>query len=150
MTDNQAKSFRRLLATGVFCYGTPEQEELIVRGGDDDPWSEPDIQEYLDEVREYQATLNMNDVFGWALAFGQKVPDGDLEELDRLVKWYGYIGAIYYTSEKNGAMRSEFEHYQRAIDFVREEEKLRTEHPNPSDLAYFKASYALPSPVTPS
>ena len=70
-------------------------------------------------------TLDMNDTFGWALAFGEYVPDMDLPEVARLFRDYGYCGLYYWVSEKNGGMPSEFFLMSRKIEFVRHEEKLR-------------------------
>lgn len=148
MTDAQRRAFDLINALDLFYYGTPEQEEAIVRkeasmDGGREFWTEEEIQDHLREVRDLQCVLNMNDTFGWALAWGEKVPDEDLEEVARLVRTYGSHGAVYYVSEKNGRQRSEFADVQRGIDFVRIEETVRREHPGSSERAYFKTAYTL-------
>lgn len=101
--------------------------------------------EYKQEVVEGAQILNMNDCFGWALAWGKHVPDEDLVELAELIWRYGWCGALYYTSEHSDKCRSEFADNQRFIDFVRSEEAIRKEVPNSNRRAYHKVSYQLPA-----
>lgn len=92
---------------------------------------------------ELLQTLNLNDVWGWAVADGEYIPDENLAEAAELFYRYGNCGILYWVSERRGGERSEFRDVNRFIDFVREEEKLRREIPNPSKRAYKKITYAL-------
>jgi hypothetical protein len=97
-----------------------------------------------DEVEPRLArTLNMNDTFGWALAFGEEVPDDALDEVARLYEEYGACGLYYWVSERNDGMRSEFHDVQRRIDFVRHEEEFRKKTPGSTKQAYTKLVYTL-------
>ena len=95
------------------------------------------------ESEKDKQTLNMNDTFGWALALGEYVPDEKLSEVGTLFRRYGDAGLLYWVSEKNDGMRSAFEDVNRAIDFVRHEEKLRKEVPSSTERAYKKMTYVL-------
>ena len=88
-------------------------------------------------------TLNMNDTFGWAEAFGEEVPEESIQEVATLFWYYGQVGLIYWVSERNGGMRSEFEDVNRYIDFVRHEEQLRKQEPSSSKRAYMELVYTL-------
>ena len=88
-------------------------------------------------------TLNQNDTWGWALAWGVKVPDDELAELARLFWHYGNCGVLYWVSARNENMRSEFLDNNRAIDFVMHEEALLKEIPDSSARAYKKITYTL-------
>lgn len=90
-------------------------------------------------------TLNMNDVWGWATAWGEYVPDSELVEVAQLFYSYGWCGILYWMSERHGHMRSEFEDINRFVDFVRQEEALTKEIPNSSSRAYAKRTYTLGS-----
>lgn len=76
---------------------------------DDEDWGERD-------------TLNFNDTWCWASAWGQRVPEDELPEVARLFRSYGRCGLLYWMSEINQQMRSEFHDNNRFIDFVRNEE----------------------------
>jgi len=100
-----------------------------------------------DEDKEYNKkmmqTLNMNDTWAWACADGEYVPDDKLPEVARLFWYYGQSGLLYWASEQNDQLRSEFHHYNRAIDFVRHEENLVKKIPDHSTRAYTKINYTL-------
>jgi hypothetical protein len=98
-----------------------------------------------DEEPEQAQTLNMNDVFGWALAWGEYVSDAELLAVADLYKRYGFCGLVYWVSQKHEGMRSEFEDINRFIDFVNHEEALRMECPDDSNRAYKRISYVLGS-----
>lgn len=87
--------------------------------------------------------LNMNDTWCWASAWGEEVPDEKAKELAELIWWYGHAGVLYWVSEQHGQMRSEFEDNNRAIDFVRQEEKIKKEVPDSTKRAYAKRSYTI-------
>lgn len=116
-----------------------EARELLGRAGlfygdyDDD-----------DESPKMKQTLNMNDTWFWATAFGEEVTDDELPEVARLFRLYGWCGVLYWVSEKNDQMRAEFEDVNRFVDFVRAEEAIAKEIPSSSKRAYHKASYTLP------
>jgi hypothetical protein len=88
-------------------------------------------------------TLNMDYVWGWALAWGQKVSDEELPELAELFWDYGWGGILYWMSRKHGNMRSEFHDNNRKIDFVAYEENFRKKVQGSSAQAYTKISYTL-------
>lgn len=88
-------------------------------------------------------TLNMNDVFGWALAWGAYVPDAELPRVAELFTRYGSAGLYYWVSERHENIRSEFHDVNRAIEFVRHEEELRKRMPSSSERAYARMSYTL-------
>lgn len=92
---------------------------------------------------EMRQTLNMNDTWVWASAWGEQVADNDLPEVARLVREYGYPGALYWVSEKHDKMRSEFQDINRFVDFVRHEERIKAEEPSSNKRAYRKVTYTL-------
>ncbi|MGH9369696.1 MAG: hypothetical protein ACRD3M_18750 [Thermoanaerobaculia bacterium] len=114
-----------------------EARQLLTLAG---VFYEPD-----DEIKEYAQTLNMNDVWGWATAWGQYVPDSELPRVGELFYRYGWCGILYWMSEQHEQMRSEFLDVNRFVDFVRQEEKLREAEPSFSKRAYKKIEYSLGS-----
>jgi len=94
-----------------------------------------------DEVKGL--VLNMNDTWCWGSAWGEEVPDDQIIEVARLLAKYGDCGLLYWASERNKGMRSEFEDINRFVDFVREEERLRTSVPESTARAYKKHVYTL-------
>ena len=92
---------------------------------------------------KWAQTLNMNDVWGWACADCEYVPDDKLPEIAELAWRYGWAGILYWVSEARAGERSEFHDNNRFIDFVRHEETLRKEIPKSSTRAYHKLSYTL-------
>lgn len=90
--------------------------------------------------------INMNDTFGWALAYGPYVSDENLVEVGELFLMYGMAGLYYWCTvcpEEERLDGSEFEDVQRAIDFVRHEEKLRKSGMKSHERAYHKMTYTL-------
>ncbi len=87
--------------------------------------------------------LNMNDTWGWALAWGEYVPDENLIEVAELFYAYGWPGCLYWVSERHDRMRSEFHHINRWVDFVRAEEEFAKRMPNVRAQAYTPFSYTL-------
>lgn len=96
-----------------------------------------------DEGPEWLQTLNMNDTWGWASAFGEYVPDDQLPIVAELYRSYGWCGILYWVSERNNQMKSEFQDINRFVEFVRYEEKLKVDVPNSSRRAYTKSVYTL-------
>ena len=92
---------------------------------------------------EGRLILNMNDVWGWATAWGEEVPKDKLTVVAGLFSEYGWPGVLYWVSEQHDGMRSEFHDNNRFIDFVRNEEKLRKEVPDSNKRAYTKLKYTL-------
>ena len=78
----------------------------------------------------------MNDTWGWALAWAEQVPDSEIKTVAKLYKCWGWAGLLYWTSEQNNQMKSEFFDNNRMIEFVRKEEKLKKDIPNSSERAY--------------
>lgn len=87
--------------------------------------------------------LNMNDVWGWALAWGEPIPSDQVVKVAWLFRQYGWCGLLYWVSEQHEHMRSKFQDINRMVDFVRHEEALRKTEPNRSKRAYAKVSYTL-------
>lgn len=88
-------------------------------------------------------TLNMNDTWFWASAWGETIPEADLPEVARLFREYGQCGLLYWMSERHEKMRSEFHDINRFVDFVRNEERIKSEVPDYNRRAYHKATYTL-------
>ena len=97
--------------------------------------SEEELKKYCDDDESLQV-LNMNDVWGWACADCEEVSDDELPELATLFFRYGFCGVLYWVSKKRNNCRSEFYHYNRMIDFVEQEEKLRSGSKSESEYAY--------------
>lgn len=97
---------------------------------DDEDWGERD-------------TINFNDTWCWASAWGERIPEDELPEVARLFGEYGWCGLLYWMSERHEKMRSEFHDVNRFVDFVRAEEEIRKAVPGSSARAYHKASYTL-------
>ena len=102
----------------------------------------PDELDEDDDHRSLQ-TLNMNDTWAWATGWGHYVPDHQLVELAKYFYHYGYCGVLYWFSEQNDQMRSEFEDINRFVDFVRNEERIRAEVPDYNKRAYTQREYTL-------
>ncbi len=99
---------------------------------------------YPDDDPKNLQTLNMNDVFGWALAWEEYIPDHDLATVGNLYFMYGLAGLYFWVSQRNDEMRSRFEHINRAIDFVLYEESLRIGLKRDyCKIAFFPHSYTL-------
>ena len=93
---------------------------------------------------EMNQVVNLNDVFGWAVADCEKVEDDELVEVAGLFKKYGWCGILYWVSEiKRDGLRSEFLDNNRFIDFVKLEEDLIKQEPNTDKRAYKKYKYTL-------
>lgn len=87
--------------------------------------------------------LNMNDVWGWATADGEEVPDSELPRLGELFFRYGWCGVLYWVSQRNDNMQSEFADVNRFIEFVECEENIRKEEPDGDKRAYLKREYVI-------
>lgn len=96
-----------------------------------------------DDESPFPHTLNLNDVWSWASADGEDVPDECAVELRDLFYRYGWCGVLYWYSERHNKCRSEFQDVNRFIDFVRHEEELRKREPSSSKRAYQKITYTL-------
>jgi len=88
-------------------------------------------------------TINFNDTWGWASAWGEHVPDEELERVADLFWRYGWCGILYWCSERHEKMKSEFHDINRYVQFVREEESIRDALPGSSQRAYAKRVYTL-------
>lgn len=91
--------------------------------------------------------INLNDVFGWAVADCEKVEDNELVEVAGLFKSYGWCGILYWVCQKrnnlNTTKHSEFCDINRFVEFVKNEEALIKREPNCDKRAYLKYSYTL-------
>lgn len=96
-----------------------------------------------EEAQRFKQMLNLNDVWGWATADSEYVPDESLPEVATLFFRYGWAGILYWVSTKRGGERSEFYDVNRHIDFVAHEERLRQSCATSSEFAYKKASYTI-------
>lgn len=117
-------------------YSTEKARELLTKA---DVFFGPDE----DEPQLGQQTLNMNDTWAWACADGEDVPDEELPRVAELFFQYGWCGILYWVSERNEQMRSEFEDINRFIAFVRAEEAICQEVPNSDKRAYAKREYTV-------
>ena len=88
-------------------------------------------------------SLNMNDTWGWALAWCPSVPDDQMKEVGRLFRLYGRAGLLYWHSQQEGGMRSEFHDINRMVDFVANEERIAKEVPDSNRRAYHKTKYVV-------
>lgn len=98
---------------------------------------------YEDDTDSPTHTLNMNDTWCWASAWGEEVPDDALVEVAQLFWRYGNAGLLYWVSKKHNGMRSAFYDNNRAIEFVENEERIRREVPDSDKRAYHKESYII-------
>ena len=107
---------------------------------------------YVDEDDEIEKTevynklknyLNMNDVWCWACAEGEYVPDEELPVVADLFCNYGWCGILYWVSQRNNCMRSEFYDNNRFIEFVENEERIKKEVPDYNKRAYHQTSYTI-------
>lgn len=88
-------------------------------------------------------TINQNDTWFWASAFGQEVTDEELPEVADLFWRYGWCGILYWVSKKNDGLVSEFYDVNRFVEFVKKEEELRNSTPSSSERAYKKLHYEI-------
>lgn len=88
-------------------------------------------------------SINMNDIWGWAVSWCAEVPADQVSEVARLFREYGEGGLMYWHSCQENNMRSEFADNNRKIDFVRHEERIKNEVKDYNKRAYHKESYVL-------
>lgn len=105
---------------------------------------EPYFCGYDDDYPTLARTINLNDVFGWAIGDSEYVKEEDIPELGTLVFKYGFCGMLYWVSKKRGC-KSEFHHYNRMIEFVTKEEEIKNSHQSESKYAYDKKQYTIGS-----
>lgn len=115
---------RELLTKADVFFGVDEDDE----DSSDEKWNQ---------------TLNMNDTWAWACADGEYVPDEELPRVAELFWRYGNCGILFWASERNDKMRSEFHDINRFVDFVSQEEAIRDEEPSSSKRAYLKREYTV-------
>jgi hypothetical protein len=96
-----------------------------------------------DFSEEWLQTLNMNDVWEWACADAEHVPDEELPRVAELFWRYGSCGLLYWVSERRQQLKSEFYDINRFIEFVRREEEIRRSEPSQSRRAYLKQQYTI-------
>ena len=97
---------------------------------------------------ELAQCIGQNDVWGWALADCEEVPDNELPRLGDLFWRYGWCGILYWVSQRRNGCRSAFQDVNRFIDFVRHEEAIRDDEPDSSKRAYLEYQYVLgPAPI---
>ena len=96
-----------------------------------------------DEEEGFRQLLVMNDVWGWACADAEEVPDEELPRVAELFYRYGWGGVLLWVSERNNGMRSEFQDINRFIDFAKAEEAIREKEPSGTKRAYLKQQYTL-------
>lgn len=96
-----------------------------------------------EETPAGELVLDQNDVWAWALAWAEPIPEAALPRIGDLLTRYGYCGLLFWVSERHAQMRSEFEDINRFVDFVRAEETIRAEIPDSNSRAYTKRRYTL-------
>ena len=87
--------------------------------------------------------VNLSDTFYWAFADAEPVVDEELPVVAELYHSYGWCGVLYWVSEQRGQCRSEFADVNRQIEFVRHEERIKTEIPDDTQRAYLKQRYTI-------
>ena len=87
--------------------------------------------------------LNMSDVWCWACADAEYIEKKEIPEVTRLFKEYGWPGLLYWASQKNGGIYSEFTDNNRFIEFVENEERVKEEVPDYNKRAYHKVKYTI-------
>jgi hypothetical protein len=96
-----------------------------------------------DPSGKWDQTINFNDTWAWATAWGEYVPDDELVNVATLFYQYGWCGILYWMSERHEQMMSEFHDINRFIEFVRIEEGIKKEILGSSARAYAKRSYVI-------
>jgi hypothetical protein len=97
-----------------------------------------------DDDPKWDQTINLNDAMYWGCADGEYVADEELVRVAELFWNYGWCGILYWVAvEKRGGETPEFLDVKRMIEFVKREEELKKQEPNPSKRAYAKYSYTL-------
>lgn len=122
MTPEQKRAFNTLTMCGVF---------FDVEDDEDTPLAP-----------KWGQTLNLNDTFSYACADGEFVSDDQMVRVEDLYSRYGLCGIYYWVSEQRGQCKSEFAGINRMIDFVREEEKIRSAHGS-LNAAFTVRSYTI-------
>lgn len=97
---------------------TPQEAYKLLKAAD--VFFDPDPEDDFPDC-----VINLNDVFGHAVADGEEVDEEELPELADLFERYGWCGIYYWVSQKRGGARSESAGVNRKIDFVAQEETLR-------------------------
>lgn len=120
---------------------TVDSARTFLKAGD--VFHEADEDDAPESRARWEQTLNMNDVWAWALADCHYVPDDKLVEVADLFWRYGWCGVLYFVSKETGDQRSEFLDNNRFIDFVRNEAQLCLEVPDSSKRAYQRLTYVL-------
>ena len=133
---NDIEEARNFLEAGDVFYETRKGHEEWNR-------EHPEGHKYHEDDDDETRMLNMNDTFGWALAYSELVPDDKMIEVATLFWRYGHHGLTYWCAELQGWEKSEFHDITRGIQFVRMEEKLRKDVPNTDKRAYKKLKYKL-------
>ena len=98
-----------------------------------------------DDCPAMAQTLNMSDTWAWGCSDGEYVPDEELPRVAELFERYGFCGVLYWVSERNNKIRSEFADINRFIEFARNEESIRAEIPDSSTRAYAQLVYTIGS-----
>lgn len=88
-------------------------------------------------------TVNINDIFCPG-ADSEEVPRKHFIFVSRLIQDYGFGGLLWYVAQKRGSKYpyGKFRHYNRMIEFVRNEENIRNKYYN-EKYYYRKYSYTL-------
>lgn len=90
--------------------------------------------------------LLQNDEWGWAVSWFEEVKPDQIIEVAKLYADWGHAGLLYWVSEQNDQMTSEFKDVNRAIEFVRFEEELKKRVPDSDTRAYLDVN----NPVLPT
>lgn len=87
--------------------------------------------------------LNMNDAMEWGTADCEVVPKEEMQRVAGLFFRYGWHGVVYWVVERRGWKDTDFRDVNRAVEFIRHEEKLRKEVPDSSTRAYAHLRYTI-------
>jgi hypothetical protein len=96
-----------------------------------------------EERKKWAQAINLNDVWAWACSDCTFVEDEELPELARLVKLYGWCGALYFCYKKDDKGLPGFHDNARFVQFVEHEEELRNSVEDYDERAYHKLVYTL-------
>ena len=85
----------------------------------------------------------MSDVWAWALGDAIKLTDENVVRVAELYDRYGFCGLLYHEIERGRYTCSEFTDYNRMIQFVENEERIRREVTDLNRRGYHKAEYTI-------
>jgi hypothetical protein len=89
--------------------------------------------------------INLNDTWYWACSDCEVVSPQEMKAVARLFNKYGFAGILYWVYKKRNDEYTQFEDYNRFIDFVAKEEEIIRKIPGSTKRAQYKCQYTLGS-----